>query len=90
MAVRTAQVTVTTSATALQSAADSADSTPGNSVSLYNTGATDAYVGGSGVTSSTGFLLKAGAVLSFDLGSADVPYGITASGTTTVHVLSVK
>jgi hypothetical protein len=47
------------------------------------------YLGGVGVTSSTGYPLLAGQSISFGLlGSGDVPYAISASGTPTVAVMA--
>ncbi len=51
---------------------------------LYNGGAATVYVGGSGVTTSTGQILLAGA--SMTISTTAAIYGITASGTNVVGV----
>lgn len=58
------------------------------SVMIQNVGTIDIYLGLSGVTTSTGILLAAGAVLEDDK-SVDAWYGITASGTGAVRYCEV-
>lgn len=87
MAVQSAQVSVGTSATLL-SVAETEASYDGISVTVsVPTGGTSVYLGPSGVTTGTGFLLNAGQSASFDLGTGEVLYGIVGSGTQTVYVL---
>jgi hypothetical protein len=86
MAVGSAQVAVST--TAVQLTAAESDSRVGESVAVTNTHASaTVYLGGAGVTSSTGFPLVAGGSLSVDLDGTETLYGITASGSVTVGVL---
>jgi hypothetical protein len=54
-------------------------------VLFRNAGAVDCYVGNSDVTTATGLLLAAGESLTLAVTCA--VYGVTASGTATVHVL---
>lgn len=90
MAIKTANVTVTTSATPLLSSAD-ADLDPGQGVSLYVATGT-VYVGGADVTADTaagtgGRPIVGPDTFDFDLASGnDVPYARTASGSVVVHV----
>lgn len=86
MAVSAAQVSVTTTATALTTA--ETDSRSGESIAVTNTDASVAvYLGPAGVTSSTGYKLAAGASIGVDLDLGETLYGITASGTVVVGVL---
>ncbi len=57
---------------------------------LTNRGTAAIYLGPSGVATSDGYQLDAGASVSIDLGPRDTLYGIAASGTHVVHVLAVK
>lgn len=71
--------TVTSSAAAIGS--------PGSAtIAIRNAGDTDCYLGGSGVSSSTGFLLAAGEFMEFAKVSGTL-YAVTASGSTTLHTL---
>lgn len=90
MAQRSAIVTVTTTATLLITGTDT-DSTPSRrSVVVKNTGAATVFIGGSGVTTATGFPLAVGDTLTFqDIPPDSWPYGRVASGTVTVAVLQV-
>lgn len=81
-----AQVTVTTSATLL-TAADATDTTSGNSLAFKNTGAVTVYLGGAGVTTSTGYPLAAGDQIGGDASPGEDFYGVVASGTCVVAVL---
>lgn len=56
---------------------------------IQNVGTVDVYLGPSGVTTSTGLLLEAGATLTDDL-STSAWYGITASGTADLRVCEVS
>lgn len=83
------QRTVTTSATALD-VDDTSNSS--RSVLLRNRGSVAVYIGGSTVTSGTGYQLDPGESVSLDTagtGAGVATYGITASGSSTVHVLQV-
>lgn len=63
------------------------DSTAGQSLVVQNRGAADVFVGGTGVTTSTGFKLAAGDSVSLDLGQGEKLFGIVATGTVTCHIL---
>lgn len=78
-------VAVGTSAVALS--ATETDSSVGQSLLLTNKGAVELVLGGSGVTSATGYRLAAGASVTVQLGSGDALYGVVTSGSTTVDVL---
>lgn len=86
MGVRPAQaVAVSTSPVIL------AGSQPSKSTAIVaNTGSATIYLGDSTVTAATGFPLPATDSLSFDLGVAEVLYGICASATSsTMAVLEL-
>lgn len=85
MSINASSVTVTTSATALASADSDQDE-----VLLTNDGAADIFVGPSGVTTSTGFPVAAGAVLAITVPAGETVYGIVASGTEDMRVLAVS
>lgn len=91
MAVTSPNVSVTTTATALNTAGDS-DGVVGAAYDFYNDGAVTVYVGGPTVTSSgatKGRPVAPGSSLSVQVTSgSEAYYGITASGTSTVIVLS--
>ena len=81
------RVTVNTSA-------DRLDTAPGAgaqrlSLLIRNRGSVVAYVGASDVADSTGFQLDPGDVMSVDLAPLGGLYAVTASGSTTLHVLQV-
>lgn len=85
MTLRSAQTTVDTTAGGTR-----IDGTAGGGafVLIKNQGSIAVYVGPSGLTTSTGFLVNPGEALSLDsLRSDDALYGITGSSSTTVHVL---
>lgn len=87
MAVASRSVTVTTSATRLDSSAET-DLVSGSSLILYNNGSATVYVGGSDVTTSNGVPVAASSWgPSIDLDGAEGVYGIVASGTVDVRVL---
>lgn len=82
-----AQRTVTTSATALD-----VDDVLSSSRSCLcrNRGAVAVYVGGPGVTTSNGYQVDPGEWVSLDTsgtGGGVATYAVTASGSSTVHVL---
>lgn len=81
-----AQITVTTTATPLFS---SSNSRANGATAVTNRGATTVYLGGPTVTSAAGWQLDAGQTVSLnvDTGNGDLLYGITASGSSTIHVL---
>lgn len=86
MSIEAAAVTVATTATALN-AAEGAQS---DRVSLLvsNVGSATVYLGPSGVTTSSGVPLAAGASVSInDLDPAERVYGIVAASTNEVRVL---
>lgn len=77
----TSQVTVTTTATLLVTA-NRAD----QAVYLHSSSGT-IYVGGAGVTTSTGYKMDNGDKLSMQLSDNESLYGIAASGTPTMMVM---
>lgn len=82
MAALTAEATtVTTTATLI----DTSLATGREAALLRNNGAVTVYLGGSGVTTSTGFPLAAGESLTLPRGAS--VYGIVASGTCNVRSL---
>lgn len=86
MAVVAAQVAVSTTAALLSADADGG----GTSVLVQAPAAAILYVGGSAVTSGTGFPIAAGASVSVDLpGPNDQLFGILSAGTGTASVLRV-
>lgn len=85
MAISSAQVSVTTSATLLSSA--ETDDRTGSALALTNGGAVTVFLGASGVTTGSGFGLAAGTSMALDLQPGESLYGIVASGTATVSVL---
>lgn len=86
MAITAAQVSVdaTVGGVALNTA-----STSGQKIVVKNSHATDAVIlGPSGVTTTTGLSLAAGATVTVELGPGEVLYGIrSGSNTITTHVL---
>lgn len=84
MAVASAQVTVGTTAT-LVSAVES-DFSVGSAAKVKNTGAADVFLGGAGVTTTTGFALASGATTDVPLGPGEQLFAVAAA-TGTVHVL---
>ena len=82
-----AQVTVTSSATALDQSTAGA-----RSLLVRNRGAVAVYLGDSGVTTATGFQVDPAETVAIDIprsGGAGALYGITASSTARVDVLQV-
>lgn len=60
----------------------------GRVVTIRHRGVNPIFLGGSNVATNTGFQLNAGESLSIDLASGDALYGIVASGTEPVHLLT--
>lgn len=92
MAIKANRVTVTTTATELTGTDDetSYEGILGVASTILikvPSGGTEVFVGGPDVTSATGFSVAAGEVLPLDLRKSDRLYAITASGSSTVHVL---
>lgn len=94
MAVHTPNVTVTTSATALNSTSRyttvSGDKRTSTAASIYNDGAVVCYIGGSDVTTSgatKGLPLYPGA--SMDIDGSEVFYGRVVTGTCNIIILEV-
>ena len=85
MAIRTAQVTVGTTATKLNSAPT--DRRADSSIAVTAPASGSFYIGKSGVTTATGFLVPAGTSISLDLQSGEDLYGVLASGSGSVAVL---
>ena len=84
-AIAASQASIGTAATQIVAARLGAAGTGRISVTLENTGAATVYFGASGVTTTTGMPLPAGAAASIDTQAAI--YGIAASGTQTIGVL---
>lgn len=86
MAVSAAVVTVATTATALTST--EADSMIGSQIVVNNTSAVTVFLGGSGVTTATGYPLAAGIVSPrFELGPNEALFGVVTAATAAVSVL---
>ena len=81
--IANAAVTVTTDATLLIAAR-----TNRKALIIQNNSAGDIYIGGSGITTSTGLKLAAGATFS-DYVTSAAWYGIVASSTANVRVIEV-
>jgi hypothetical protein len=78
-----AQITVTTTATIIVPASNF-DQT----ANLHNLGGGAMYLGGANVTTSNGYKFDNGDKLTVTVGDHEALYGITASGTQTIAVLS--
>lgn len=86
MAVAGSQKAPTT--TALLLAAGAPDDLGGSTALLTNRHASlSTFLGAAGVTTGTGYELKAGESLSVDLARGESIYGIVSAGTGTIHVL---
>lgn len=85
MADRNAAVSVTTTATRLDTSSET-DSVSGSDIALYNAGAVTVYLGKDDVTTANGMPLAAGAYWSESLDAASGLYGVVASGTCEVRV----
>ena len=88
MAVVGARVSVATTATRLDTS--TAGGMGSSSLLVKNKGANSIYLGGSGVTTATGYELGTGDSISVDLKASDAGlYGIVAAATETAHVLQI-
>ena len=81
--IAASNVSVGTTETSLASASASR-----LSVGLYNNGSATVFVGPTGVTTSTGFPIPAGGALFLDQGATAQVFGIVASGTVNVRVIT--
>lgn len=81
-AVSATRVTVAATATVIFTARGGV-----SKVLIRNPTAVSVYIGGSGVTTATGFEIAAGDAVSVALEKQEAIYGIVASGTAIVHVL---
>lgn len=89
MTIKVDRVSVGTTATRLDTQPNSGTYN-GDSISIQNLGTASVYIGGSTVTTSSyGYELKANSSISLDVRVDDTVYGIVASGTITVNVLTV-
>lgn len=80
-------VSVGTSATRLDTADDTGDRQAGESLLVYNNSSVTIYIGGAGVTTSTGMPVAANSYgPGMDLQTGDALYGIVASGTAEMRV----
>lgn len=86
IAIASAQEDVTTTSAKLITS----DLTDRRFIWLYNDGNRNTWIGPSGVTSSTGFLLPPGALLPARIGAAVAIHAVTDSGTQSVHVLQAS
>lgn len=88
MAVKTTAVTVATTATRLDTVAES-DDRSGSSMAPYNNSGVTVYVGGADVTTANGAPVPAaswGPAFN-EIGTGEGVYGIVAAGTAEVRVL---
>lgn len=83
MAISSAQVSVGTTATSVLAAG-----VGGGRVRVRNAGAASVFLGASGVTTAAGYELTTGSTVDLVLEANETLYGIVATGTQTVHVLS--
>lgn len=84
------QASVTTSATSIIAAASTSGGGGGRDFLIKSTSSTAVYVGGAGVTTSTGYLLTQNVEYPVQLGASEALYAVAASGTVTVYVLGVN
>jgi hypothetical protein len=89
-AIRTANVTVTDTATLLTDIDETPSALSGGKVafSFYNNGSVVCFLGGSDVTTATGTPLTPGAALTLELPASANVFGITTT-TTDIRVLQV-
>lgn len=80
-------VSVATTETRLDTAAQAAGGSGVQSVAVYNAGAATIHIGGAGVTTAAGYPVAAGEHFACDLAQGDPLYGICASGTVACRVL---
>lgn len=86
MPIISTRVTVTTSSTALVTPTNGSITGP-VTASLINLGPSDCDLGGIGVTTGGGYLLRVGGTFDVDLVSGDNLYGVTSASTAVVCVL---
>lgn len=84
-AITPGRTTVAVTATLIYTAA-----TGGATVLIRNAGTASVFLGGSTVTTATGFELLAGDTVTLPIGALDTVYGIVASGTVIVHSLETR
>lgn len=89
MPIIASRVTVTAAATQVVDPIRGGVPDPISAV-IKNAGAVTCYLGGAGVTPSDGYELFPGEPFNADLVAGDVLYAITASGSTTLHVLRFR
>ena len=93
MTVESAQITVTTTPTALNVGEDPLEVgrvVRDGKIHLFIhdlQGGASVFVGPAGVTSSTGYEIETGVIIELDLFRDEALYAVTASGTQDVHVL---
>lgn len=88
MAITSRAVSVTTSATRLDTVDDTTDAQAGESLAVYNGSTSVVYIGGSTVTTATGTPIGPTSWgPGFDLQTGDGLYAIVASGTAEVRVI---
>lgn len=86
MSFTASRVAVTDTATLVYGSGDG-----GTAIAVRNIGSVDAYVGGSGVTDTAGFLLEDGEVMHLSaLAATDDLFAICAAGLSTDLALLVK
>jgi len=83
------RVTVCTTATVIMLPTNGSTGDPITG-SLLNLGSQDVDLGGAGVTTGAGYLLRVGGTFDVDLIAGDVLYGVTASGTSSICVLKLR
>lgn len=85
MTISASRVTVDTTAGGVAIASSISG---GRSIVVRHRGTNPVYLGPSGVTTATGFQLNAGDAVQFDLSGGDSLFGIVASGSETLHVMT--
>lgn len=91
MSIVSSRVTVAATPTPVALTQRGAEGLPDNTVAtIKNAGGTSVFLGGSAVTAAAGFELAPGDVISVDLIIGDDVYGITAAGTSAVHVMRMR
>lgn len=83
--MQASRVTVGTGATLLAEAP-----TGGGWSVIVRADAGDIYLGGAGVTTSTGLLLEAGQVFDSGMAAREKLYGVCTSGTVVAHVMEIE
>jgi hypothetical protein len=87
MAIKTAQVVVGTTPTLLED--EGGYTFAGGEIHISN-GTSGIFVGTASVTAANGYGIAANGRETFNVGDDEDLYGVTASGTSTVHVLQTK